>query len=421
MKNVLIFATASLLLVTSCTKNKGTISQTYNKATAQYANIDAIRSQDLIKPAQPITNTGKVYFGDRVLLVGEKNKGIHVYDNSNSRSPIKAIFINLPYSDEFYVEGNVLYAETHYDLVKIDITNPFAPTLITRKNNAFGDPIRNDKGEVLIGFNYQVVTETFELNSPEEQALRNNNNLYFNYNNQLIPEAEIPSSFVGAGGESKGTLNRIAIKNNYIYLVGHNDLHTFSDNGNSIQSISKKSIGSEIETIYSEGDHLFIGTKSSMIIMDATNPSSPTKISQYDHVVACDPVYPNGDVAYLTLRTSDNNGCAGTANVLEVIDISNLNSPTLITEEALSSPYGMSKLDNFLFVGEGANGISILDITNPRQPNKVAQHNNVKTFDVLAHPNVPNVILVIEEFGFKQYQFDPNTLSLQELSTVTLP
>jgi hypothetical protein len=421
MKNTILLAASSLLLITSCTKTKGTISQTYNKGTAKYLNITNVRNEPLVKPNQAIDKTGKVFFGEKVLLVGEKDKGIHVYDNTNNRSPVKSIFINLPFSNEFYVDGDILYVETHYDLVKIDISNPVAPILVHRKEFAFGDPIRNDQGQVLIGFDYKVVTETFELNSPEASQLAKSNQLFFDYNNQLIPESDVPSSFVGSQGKSKGTLNKIAVANNHIYLVGNTELHTFADNGTTIQSISKQEIGWDIETIYSEGDNLFIGTRSSMIVMDASNPSAPNKISEYTHVNACDPVYPNGDVAYLTLRTSSESGCAGTTNVLEVIDITNLNAPNKINEVALSSPFGMGVLDNYLFVGEGTNGISILDITSPANPSLVAQNNSIKTFDVIAHPTLTNVILVIEEFGFKQYQFDPTNLSLQELSSVTLP
>jgi len=422
MKKHLIYLASATIFLASCNKNSGTITHTYNKATAQYADINQVRNTAIAAPAKNIEKAGKIYFGNAVLLIGEPNKGIHVFDNSNPSNPTNVSFIDLPYTNEFYVYGNQIYAISHYDLVKINISDLANPVIESRLENAFGTPITDDQGRILMGFTYQVVTEEFKLNSPEEEMLRKNNKLYYDYQDQLIPVSEVPSSFIGSGRKEKGTINKIALDNSHVYVVGGEELYTFQDNGGALSKVNEQEIGSDIETIYEEGDHLYVGTKSSMIVVSNANPSSPTVTGRYTHEVSCDPVLPNGNnIAYLTLRSVQADGCNGFVNLLEVIDISDKNNPRKIDEVLMASPYGMTMLDQHLFVGEGDNGISILDATNAADPIKVATVPAIKAFDVLRHPSLNNVILVTGHTGLKQYQFNPNANSLTELSHVDLP
>ncbi len=421
MKKNFIYLASAAILLASCNKNSGTITHTYNKATAQYADINEVRNTAVAAPAKNIQKAGKIYFGNAVLLIGEPNKGIHVFDNSNPSNPVNVSFIDLPYTNEFYVHGNQIYAISHYDLVKINISDLANPVVESRLDNAFGTPIKDNQGRILMGFTYEVVTEEFKLNSPEEEMLRQNNKLYYDYQDKLIPVSEVPSSFIGSGRKEKGTINKIALDNSHVYVVGGEELYTFQENGGSMSKVNEQEIGSDIETIYEEGDYLYVGTKSSMIVVNNSNPSSPTVSGRYTHEVSCDPVLPNGNIAYLTLRSVQADGCNGFVNLLEVIDITNKNNPTKIGDVTMASPYGMTMLDNHLFVGEGNNGISILDVTNASNPVKLVTYTSIKAYDVLKHPSLNDVILVTGNSGLKQYQFNPNTNTLVELSNVDLP
>ncbi len=419
MKNSLTIFIGILFMFSACVKNKGSITMTYNKATAVYGDIDALRNTPLVSTSRNIENSGKIFVGDDFLLIGEKGEGIHVFDNSNTSAPVPVVFINLPYTEEFFVDGDIIYAESHYDFLKINIADIYNPKLMDRVSYAFGKAIENDKGDVLLGFSYEVVTESFELNSPEAEALAESNYLYYNYMNELIPQSSVPSSFAGSGSEIKGTLNKIAVHNNYIYVIGSSTIYTFRDDMSDVTFIGESEIGNEMETIYSENNNLFIGTKFSMIIASISNPSNPTYISEYNHPTSCDPVYPNGNYAYVTLRTADFSGCAGDENTLVVLDIANVSSPIEIDQITMDSPYGMALIGDRLFVGEGSNGLKIFDAYNPGALSVLSSNTSVLAYDVIAHPTLPNVILTTGDGGLQQYEIDYSDMSMQLVSSIS--
>lgn len=421
LKITLSILMATALITTSCTKNKGEVAYTYNKAIAQYDDIESVRKMEIAEPPQTIVNTGKVFFGNEVILIGEKNKGIHIIDDIKPHFPAKVSFINLPYCNEFYLDGNYIYAETHYDIVKIDISNKQHPVLVHRAENAIAQSITNSDGKVLMGFETKVVKEHFKLGSPEETELRNNSLLYFDYNDQLIPKGDLPPAFIGSDNGSKGTMNKMDVFNDHLYLLGNNELHTFYAGSNDIHKVDKQWIGSDLETIYHRDNNLFIGSRSSMITMDVSTPSAPVEISTYTHEVSCDPVLPHNNVAYLTLRTVDFEGCNGAVNALEVLDITNTHSTTKINEVTLRSPYGMALSDDYLYVAEGQNGLTVLNISDPKNPVEIFHYDGVEAYDVLHHPGLQNVLLLMSRNGIEQLRFDPSNIEVEKLSTVTLP
>jgi hypothetical protein len=402
----------------SCSKNKGTITLTYNKATAIYGDIEAVRSTPLSGTTRAIEDAGKIFVGADVILVGEKNEGIHVINNSNAFSPVPVGFINLPYCEEFYVFNQMIYAVTHYDLVKIDISSLTNPVIVDRVENAFGLPIMNNQNQTLLGFSYNQTTESFELDSEEARILEESNYLYYDYMNQLIPQANVPSSFAGNDTEVKGTLNKIAVHQNHVYVIGHDRIFTFQDSPTSMNAIGEVMVGRDLETIYPQNNNLFIGTRFSMIVMSISNPTMPAYISEYQHPTSCDPVYPNGNVAYLTLRTGDFSGCSGDENTLTVLDISTVSNPVEIDQITMQSPYGMTLIDNKLFVGEGENGLVIFDATNPSALVQLSSNPSIKAYDIIKHPTLTDVVLTTGNNGLEQYKVDYNTMSFQLMSAI---
>jgi hypothetical protein len=419
MKNLFLLLLGSVFIFSSCNKEKGTITISYNKGTAIYANIDEIRATPLISTPRNVVDAGKIFIDDVFLLIGEKGKGIHVFDNSNPNNPINVSFIQLPYTNEFYVSGKTIYAETQYDLVKIDLSNINNPVLIDRLEYAFSQPLKNASGDVLVGFSYQQATETYKLDSPEAKALEDDYTMYFDYNNNMIPKSTVPSSFAGSGEHSRGTLNKIVVHSNHVYVLGESYLYTIDNSGNSMVFLKSDRLQNNLETIYAEDNHLFIGTRNSMIVMNISNPSSPVEMSTYNHPTSCDPVYPNGNVAYLTLRTAEFEGCAGDENSLDVLDISDVKNPKLIKSMTMTSPYGMALINNNLFVGEGANGLKVYSAIDPQNLVELASFPAVKAFDVIRHPTFPNRILTAGIDGLEQYEIDYNTMSISFLSRVS--
>jgi len=418
MRTYVLIATAFVAFLAGCNEDRGTISLTYNKASAVYGNIDNVRATPLFTTPQAIVNPGKIFIGTDFLLVGEKGSGIHVYDNTDPNNPFDVGFIQLPFTNEFYVEKNFIYAESHYDFIKIDLSTINSPVIVDRVEYAFAEAIVNDQNEVLLGFDFEIVTESFKLHSPEAEALNETSMLYYNYQHQLIPASSVPSSFAGNGTSDKGTLNKITIANGHAYVVGDQTLYTFQDDLTDLSYLGTSWLSSGVETIYPENNNLYIGTQNSMIIMDASNPATPQHISEYWHETSCDPVLPRGDIAYLTLRTADFSGCSGDENTLEVIDISNPSSPAMIMEVEMTSPYGMGLIGDYLFVAEGANGLSIFNITDEDNPILVVNHPGVEVFDVMPHPTDPNRVLTTGYAGLEQYSIDFTDMSVSLVSSI---
>lgn len=421
MKSLQILTLCSIAIfgICSCTKTKGEITMTYTKATAVYGNIEELRATPLVSSVKSIDHPGKIYIDDDVMLIGEKEEGIHVYDNSNSNSPEKINFIELPMNREFYVDGNMIYAESHYDFVKIDISDKYNPKLISRVEFAFGEDEPNDQGEHIIGFHYETVTESFELGSPEAEALEESTYLYYNYMDKLIPVSSVPSSFVSVSSDARGTLNKIATLDDYVYVVGDGRIYSFSNELDEMHFSNRVELyTSGIETIYPSNGSLYVGTQSSMMILDASNPATPYIKSSYWHPTSCDPVLPHGNIAYLTLRSADNSGCAGDDNTLTVIDVTDEYHPQQINTITMESPYGMGIDQQYLWVGEGSNGLTLFDNSVPASPQRIKTFSNVTVYDIIPNPNTTNTLYTTGDGGLNFYEVDYSNLTLTPIASI---
>jgi len=99
-----------------------------------YANLrSAVRSQ----APQPLNDVGRIYIYDKYLFINERNRGIHVVDNSDPFAPLPLAFINLPGNMDVEIRGNTLYADSFIDLVTLDISNPAAVTVLNRVEDIF--------------------------------------------------------------------------------------------------------------------------------------------------------------------------------------------------------------------------------------------------------------------------------------------
>lgn len=404
MKKTTLFIFLSIALVFSACENDLEVTHiTYVKAEAIYADLNEVRNTPLIEPVKELVDPGKVYVSSDLLLIGEEEKGIHVYDNMDPESPQQIYFINIPGNKEFFVHNNKIFAESLYDVVKIDISDRERPYIEDRAENVFSTPLENDNGEVIVGFEFNEVTEkvTTRHNAPEFQSLGKNDPIYLDFKNSIIPTSDFPVSFAGNSGSTIATVNRIAYAKEHLYLIDRNSIYTIEDSG-SFELSSKSRVTSNMETIYPQGDALFIGTRNSMEIVSIQNPSNPSKLETFEHATACDPVLPNEDTAYVTIRGG--NDCGGTVNGLFVVDISNLRSAIALQNIDMESPYGMSIINGQLYVGEGENGLKIFDIDSLGTLELVEHDKNIIAYDVIQHPTRPEIILVANPDGFGQYQ-----------------
>lgn len=406
--SIFIFAITAISLV-SCTEDLGKTTVEYEKAEAVYGDLNALRSTPLISDAKTIVDPGKVYVSADLLLIGEEGEGIHVFDNTDPEAPRELYFINIPQNREFYVTNDKIYAETLYDVIKIDISNRQAPVLESRVENAFAEPYTNANGEALIGFTFTPVKETLDRSSSVFSLVNGEDPIYFDYQNKLIPRSNVPASFAGSSGSSIGTVNRIAHTNDHMYIIGNSVIYTFKDDGQ-LEKLNEDHIGWNMETIYPRENTLFIGTQNSMEILSISDPANPSIVGVFSHATSCDPVLPTDDTAYVTLRSG--NECDGNVDALSAVNIENLTAPFAIQDIEMESPYGMTIIDDLLYVGEGENGLKTFKILSDDTLELVDHDRSIQAYDVIPHPTQSDIILVASPTGFGQYQLTSTSKKL---------
>ena len=395
------------LLVFSCTKDSGSLDVTYFKAEAIYADLEESRATPLNAPTTEIENPGKIYIGEDFILIGEEGKGVHVLDNSNRTNPTTINFINIPGNREFFVEGNMLYAESIYDFVKIDISNLQNAVLDARINDVIATPSYNAEGKALMNFNFTEVTETLKIGSDEYINATNNNMVYFDYLNNVIPPSAVPSSFAGTTGQS-GTVNRVAVNGDNMYVINKSNLIILEDDGAQLNLLSNERIGwgNTLETVFVHEDALFLGTTNSMEVYDVSTPTSPRQLDRYDHTTSCDPVYPIGNVAYVTLRTGDERMCPGDVNALVTLNIDDFSNVYETSQKEMISPFGMTSKGEVLYVGEGENGLKMFNISDAERPSLIKFDQGIEAYDIITHPSNDGQILIAGPQGLSQYTID---------------
>ena len=223
------------------------------------------------------------------------------------------------------------------------------------------------------------------------------------------------SSEPNATGQG-GSLARFAIRGDHLYTVDRNDLHVYDvSDVNQPRKVNQLSVGAQIETIFPRQDNLFIGSQSGMFIYDIAQPTQPRFLSNYVHVVACDPVVADERYAYVTLR-SINNVCGNFTDQLDIVDITDLSNPFLHRTYPMTHPKGLGVDGNELFVCD--DGLKVLDITNV---DSLVQkyHFRIEANDVIPYRDH---LMVIGDDGLYQYRYSGDTIRLaSELPFVPKP
>lgn len=408
-----VFAIFTLLL-SSCTKDSCERTITYTKYTPVYLNNNDMRQDAVVEGSKSLQNPGKIYFYNNFIFINELREGIHVIDNSDPRSPQNIAFLAIPGNVDLAVKDNVLYADNYMDLLAIDITSPASPMQLSRQQDVFPLLGEDANGNTLAYYREENITEVTTCNSNgwwnqgglafEDDAVLMSAD--FNATNST-QAASIPA---GIGG----SMARFTVVNNHLYTIDDQNMHTFDISNNATPNhIGEQTVGSAIETIFPADNNLFIGSANGMFIYSISNPSSPAFVSEFSHAGACDPVFVDGDIAYVTLRSGS--ACQGFNNQLDVIDISNVASPSLMTTYSMLNPHGLSITGNTMFLCEGDFGLKVLDITDPLDIDELEHNEAFKTYDVIALPN--DILLVIGADGFRQYDVS-DVKNLELLSTI---
>ena len=404
MKKTLILATACsvLLLFQGCLKDN--LTHTYSILVPVYKSKNEVYANIKSNPSQEIKSPGKIFIYGNYIFLNEIDKGVHVIDNSNPANPVEKTFIDIPGNLDIAVKGSTLYADLYTDLVAVDISNPLQAKFMKYIPNVF--PERNytngfvaDNTRIIVGWVRKDTT--VRLRQPTT------NFVAYDY---VLTNALVGQS-AGTAAPSipgiAGSMARFSIVNDYLYSVNRSMLGTFNiSDRNNPQKMSDNNIGWNIETIYPFKDKLFVGSTSGMFIYDITNPALPSRVGQFSHAKSCDPVIADNNNAYVTLH--DGTPCQGFNNQLDVLNITNLSSPSLLKTYPMTHPHGLTKDNNLLFICDGRDGLKMYDATDPSAIVLKKRITGIETYDAIAWNN--NLIVVAKD-GLYQYDYsNPNDL-----------
>lgn len=400
----LLFFITPILLFAACDKvNEKDVVQ---MRVPIFEKMASIRADEIsVLPAKSLHTSGKIYIYEDYLFINEPLEGIHIFDNSNPANPKAVSFVKIPGNVDMAIKDDALYVDSYVDLLTFNLSNPSKPDLIDREKDVFQSlyvygfqPGREDD-RIVVGYKDTLVrydnVNTYNPFDPKKDMY---------YLNSSVSE-------VGSTYGQGGSMARFTLAQEHLYAVDASTLHLFDVRETSNPRFVKNiPLGWGIETIFPYKDKLFIGSNTGMFIYDIANASNPVQLARYSHVRACDPVVVNDTHAFVTLRTGAI--CAGTANVLEVLDIRDLKNPVLVKSYQMQNPHGLALAGNVLYLCEGKygfksfNAADVFEIGN----NRLEHLQNLNSTDVIPGPKS---LIVIGEDGVCQYDYsDKSKLKL---------
>lgn len=257
-----------------------------------------------------LKNPGKIYHLGQTLYINDKNRGLHVVDNSNPRQPVFNKFIKIPGNYDIALKGHILYADNYEDLIIVNLETQE----IRRISNVFPNSAKA----------YRKKQEVAKTNSLKNQAMQQN-----------IAQA--------------GSMARFGIFNNHLYVLDERKMKVFNiEDWRNVHKVNEKQMRFVVETIFSYAQSLFIGGQEGVYIYDVENPANPVQQSVFSHALACDPVVVDDHTAYITLRVGRCRG--GSVNQLDVVDVKNPKRSKLLHSLVLEQPRGLAVTDNWLYL-----------------------------------------------------------------------
>ncbi|MCB1179396.1 MAG: hypothetical protein KDK36_17575 [Leptospiraceae bacterium] len=430
---ILTFLNCGKQISKSC-KTNSIIPFSYGNSNYQNANSSSVSTspststndgsseEEFVKidNSATLTNPGKIYLKGNLLYINDIRKGVHIYNNSNPSNPSKKVFISIPGNVEIAIKDNIIFANSikgllaikvYDDYTKVEITANFSKILTQygffNVSVGMNDWVGMGSDAIGYGETYSGLVKVGE-NCNNYEIIPLITGSYYSDNSTTTSSS---SGSTGSSGQG-GSLSTFAIKGNFLYVLNYRNVFVLDiEKAEEPSYLNKISLNSFMETVFLFKEYLMFGANNGMYIYNIEDPQTPTYTSKYTHAFACDPVVASGNYAYVTLRA----GCASNpTNQLDIIDISNISSPSLIKSYEMTSPFGLGIDNNHLFICDTTDGLKIYDVTNPNNINLLATKNDMKVYDVILNPNTS---ILTGPDGIIQYDYT-NINEILKLSTI---
>jgi hypothetical protein len=373
---------AGTVFLSSCLKDQ--VTERYTFFRPVYRTKAEVRSEARSAAPVAVSNPGKLFIKGGYVFLNEVDRGIHVIDFSQPTAPKNIAFIKIPGCVDMAVRGNHLYADCYTDLVSMDITDP---RQVVVKHFVEGVFPHRRFGNGFVADTNLVITEWKRVDT----VVRSRAGAGMGWGDPRVLSFSDMRAATGSAMSSPGVTNgvggsmaRFGLLDDRLYTVSWSDLKVFNtaDPSKPVYTRTISLIQGDIETIFPYRNRLFLGSQTGMFIYDASNKDNPTRLGQFTHARACDPVVADDTHAFVTLRSGG--PCAGNINQLDVIDVTSLTSPKLVKTYPMKGPAGLSKDGNLLFVCDGSDGLKIYDAARPDNLVLLKTIPLADTYDVIA-------------------------------------
>jgi len=400
------------LFLTGCIKDEVKTTLRYTIYTPSYKTVKELRENMATLASRDVAYPGKIYIKGAYLFVGERNRGIHIIDNSNPAAPKNTGFLEIPYNADMAVKNQTLYADMGGDLLSLDITDPKNAKLKTVTEKVFQFSLwKTEDDKVVVDWSKRDTV----VHSKSEARSKNGDVWYPYFNEQAGPSGPAGASGPPAVYGTGGSMARFAATKERLFTVGQNNMGVFNiTNDFNPAFVTRKDLGWGIETIFPFGDHLFVGTISGVKVFSLTDPDNPGEIGSFGHVRRCDPVVTDGKHMFVTLRGGGS--CGGNASELQILTATSLTAPQLIKSYTLDNPFGLAVDGNTLLICDGNSGLKVYDIANVNAIKLLQEIKGVVPYDVIASNGLA---VVSAADGIYQYNYK-NPASLKLLSSIKL-
>ena len=415
MKKIYLLLVCVFSILASSCDSENSPKEQAKFAVPTLKSLANVRANVSVTAARETNSEGKIYVTEKYLFYIAKEQGVHVFDNTNPSAPANIAFINLEGVHDIAVKGDYLFADNFVDLLVFDISNIQNITLEKTVQNSIGfNPVFPDDAEY---YDYTVYPTGDEIITGFTIEMRDRPETQ-----EIIWAEDALASFNIANGASIGTggsYARFQIRNNALYTIDSYKLNVFNIT-NPVDAFFDKEVymtqwfgGGEFETLFIQKDILFVGSTTGMYTVDASDEFNPYFVSGFSHATACDPVVVFENTAYITVRGGSS--CGAIEDQINVINVTDISNPTLLSTYLVSEPYGLGIKDDVLYVGCGNNGLKVFNATNSANLTlENTYQGNVKDIIPLA-----DQLIVIGENTIIQYSYGPN-FTLTQLSQINL-
>lgn len=201
-----------------------------------------------------------------------------------------------------------------------------------------------------------------------------------------------------------GSMAKFSMSGDHLFLINDSALLVFDvTNEENPVEVSKLNVDFGIETVFTLGGKLFIGSTTGVYIYNIENPSNIIFLSKYEHITSCDPVVANDSLAFATLNSQSTCRWQNGANQLDVIDISNIVYPQLISSFPMQNPKGLGIDGNLVFVCNSEEGVKIFDFTDPQNLKQVSGILGIDAYDLILRDKI---LFLVGKDGLFQYDYE---------------